>query len=64
MIIPGVYTKYIQALDVCWNEPFKAMLTELYAQWLSEGIHLFPEGGNMKPLSRKIITEWVLDTWS
>ena len=23
LIIPGGYTKYIQASDVCWNKPFK-----------------------------------------
>ena len=32
VIIPGGYTKYIQALDVCWNKPFKARMTELYGQ--------------------------------
>ena len=39
-------------------------MTELYDQWLSEGIHQFTEGGNMKPPSRKRIIEWVLYVWS
>ena len=26
-------------------------MTELYDQWLSEGVHQFTEGGNMKPSS-------------
>ena len=63
MIIPGGCTKYIQATDVCWNKPFKARMTKLYNQLLSEGVHQFTEGGNMEPPSRKRIIEWVLDTW-
>ena len=57
VIIPGGCTKYIQALDVYWNKPFKASMTELYGQWLSEGVHQFTEGRNMKPTFRKRITE-------
>ena len=64
VIIPGWCTKYIQASDVCWNKPFKARMTELYDQWLSEGVHQFTEGGNMKPPSRKKIIECLLDAWS
>ena len=64
VIIPGGCTKYIQAPDACWNKPFKARMTELYDQWLTEGVHQFTEGGNMKPLSRKRIIESVLDGWS
>ena len=41
VVIPGGCTKYIQAPDVCWNKPFKARMTELYDQWLSEGVHQF-----------------------
>ena len=57
-------TKYIQAPDVCCNKPFKARMTELYDQWLSEGVRQFTEGGNMKPPSRKRMIEWVLYAWS
>ena len=63
VIIPGGCTKYIQA-PVCWNKPFKAKMTELYDQWLSESVRQFTKGGNMKPPSRKRIIEWVLDAWS
>ena len=59
--IPGGCTKYIQAPDVCWNKPFKARMTELYDQWLSEGVHQFTECGNMKPPSRKTTIELVVD---
>ena len=64
VIIPGGCTKYIQAPDACWNKPFKARMTELYDQWLTEGVHQFIEGENIKPPSRKRITESVLDAWS
>ena len=64
VIIPGGCTKYIQAPDACWNKPFKARMVELYDQWLSEGVHKFTEGGNMKLPSKKRIVEWILDTWS
>ena len=61
VIIPGGCTKYIQAPDVFWNKPFKARMTELYDQWLSEDVHQFTEGGNMELPSRKRIIERVLD---
>ena len=64
VIIPGGCTKYIQASDACWNKPFKARMTKLYDQWLSEGVHQFTEGVNMKPLSRKRIIESVFGAWS
>ena len=64
VIIPGGCTKYIQAPDVSWNKPFKTRVTELYDQWLSEGVHQYTEGGNIKAPSRKRIVEWILDAWS
>ena len=48
---------------MCGNKPFKASLTELCDQWLSEGVHQFTEGGNMKLPYRKRIIEWVVDVW-
>ena len=63
VIIPGECTKYIQATDACWKKPLKVRMTELYNQWLSQGVHQFTEGGNMKPTCRKRIIEWVLDAW-
>ena len=64
VIIPGACRKYIQVPDVRWNKSFKARMTERYDQWLSECVHQFTEGGNMKPPSRKRIIEWVFDAWS
>ena len=64
VIVSGGCTKYIQVSDVCLNKPFKARVTELYDQWLSECIQQFTEGENMKPRSMKITIKWVLDPWS
>ena len=56
VIIPGGCMKFIRAPDVSWNEPFKAMCTERYDQWLAEkGIHNETEGGNLKAPPRKQI---------
>ena len=57
VIIPGGHTKYIRAPDMCWNKPFKVKMTELYNQWLNEGVHQFTENGKMKHPSRKRIIE-------
>ena len=64
VIIPGGCTKYVQAPDVSWNKPFKTRVTELYDQWLSEGVHEYTVGGNIKAPSRKKIVEWIIDAWS
>uniref|UniRef100_A0A1A8MYG5 DDE-1 domain-containing protein n=1 Tax=Nothobranchius pienaari TaxID=704102 RepID=A0A1A8MYG5_9TELE len=34
-VIPGGCTKYIQAPDVVWNQPFKASLHASYEEWMS-----------------------------
>ena len=63
MIIRGGCTKYIQAPDLVWNKPFKAGVQEFCNDWLSNAKHQFTPGGNMKPLPRKLIVEWVLNSW-
>ena len=35
-VVCGGCKKYIQAPDVCWNKPFKALATEKYGRWLAE----------------------------
>ena len=65
VIIPGGCTKYIQAPDVSWNKPFKAMCTEKYDQWLAEeGIHNETAEGNLKAPPRRRVVEWILESWS
>ena len=65
VIIPRGCTKYIQAPDVSWNKPFKAMCTEKYDQWLAEeGIHKKTAEGNLKAPPRRRVVEWILESWS
>ena len=63
-IIPGGCTKHIQAPDVSWNKPFKGFITEKYDQWLADGLHEFTEAGNIKAAPRRMIVQWILDSWS
>ena len=39
VLVPGGYTKYVQAPDVSRNKPIKAHVTEQYDDWLANGIH-------------------------
>ena len=64
VLIPGGCMKYIQAPDVSWNKPFKALVSEQYDDWMANGLHHYTEAGNMRPPSRKMIVEWVLEAWS
>ena len=62
-IVPGGCTKYIQAPDLVWNKPFKQRVAELYDEWLSNAVHEFTESGNMKPVPRRLILDWILTAW-
>ena len=64
VIIPGGCTKYIQAPDLSWNKPFKATMTERYDDWLANGVMEYTEQGNLKAPSRKLMVEWIIDSWS
>ena len=64
VIIPGGCTKYVQAPDVSWNKPFKALVAEQYDEWMASGVQEYTEAGNMRLPSRKTIVEWVLTAWS
>ena len=63
-VIPGGCTKYVQAPDVSRNKSFKAMMKELYDSWLSQGNKEYPTSGNFKAPSRKLLVEWVLESWA
>ena len=59
VMIPGGCTKYIQASDVSWNKPFKAICTEKYDEWLETvGIHQGTYAGDLKPHPRSTILNW------
>ena len=57
-------TKYIQAPGVCWNAPFKGLVTEMYDAWMAEGSQEFTTQGNMKAPPRRVIVEWILEAWN
>ena len=59
-IVPGGCTKYIQAPDVVWNKPFKGKIQEYYDDWLAIGKHEYTNAGNMKPVPRRFIVDWVI----
>ena len=63
-IVPGGCTRYIQAPDVSWNKPFKALVTEQYDEWMASGAQEYTEARNMRPPPRKTIVNWVLTAWS
>ena len=63
VIVPGGCTKYIQAADVSWNKPMKEYLREMYDLWLAENEHELTTHGNMKPVPRQKMVEWVLEAW-
>ena len=61
-IVPGGCTKYIQAPEVVWNKPFKGKIQE-YDDWLANGKHEYTNAGNMKPVPRRFIVDWVIKSW-
>ena len=63
VIVSGGCTKHIQAPDVVWNKPFKQKVAELYDEWLSNCAHEFTVSGNMKPVPRRLVLNWILTAW-
>ena len=57
VIIHGGCTKYVQALDVCWDKPFKAFVTEQYDEPMANGLQQYTEAGNLRLPSRKNIVQ-------
>ncbi|KAL7382466.1 hypothetical protein ABVT39_022965 [Epinephelus coioides] len=63
-VIPGRCTKYIQAADVVWNQPFKASLHESYDSWMAgDADKTYTAGGNMRAPARRLLVAWVLKAW-
>ena len=63
MIILQGCTKYIQSPDVVWNKSFKGKIQEFYDDWLANGKREYTDAGNMKPVPRRLIVEWVIKSW-
>ena len=62
VIVLGGCTKYIQTPDV-WNKPFKGRIEEFYDDWLTNGKYKYTDAGNMKPVPRRLVVEWVITFW-
>ena len=63
VLMPGGCTKYIQAPDVSWNKPFKAISIEKYdKQHEAVGIHQEADAWNLKPVPHSTIVNWILDS--
>ena len=60
LIVSRGCTKYIQAPDLAWNKQFKAKIQEFYDDWLANGVPEYTTTGNMKPVPRRKIVQWVL----
>ena len=63
VIVPGGCTKYIQAPDVVLNKPFKGRIEEFYDDWLAKEKQNYWDAGNMKPVPRRLVVEWVIKFW-
>ncbi|XP_037617888.1 uncharacterized protein LOC119483644 [Sebastes umbrosus] len=62
--IPEGCTKYVQAPDVMWNEPFKRNLHDLYEEWLAgDADKEYAPGGSLKPPARRLLVDWVVAAW-
>ncbi len=60
----GVCTKYIQAPDVVWNQPFKASLRESYDNWMAgDADKEYTVRGNLRAPARHLLVAWVLKAW-
>ena len=46
-----------------WNKPFKGKVKEFYDDSLVNGKHEYTNTGNMKPVSRRLIVDWVIKSW-
>ncbi|XP_070786398.1 major centromere autoantigen B-like [Enoplosus armatus] len=62
--IPGGCTKYVQAPDVMWNQPFRQSLHDAYDQWAAgDADKEYTAGGNLKAPGRRLLVDWVVAAW-
>ena len=62
-IIPGGLTKQLQPADISWNKPFKESYRKLYDEWMATGEKSFTPAGNMRPLPKPTVAQWVKTAW-
>ena len=46
-----------------WNKSFKGRIEEFYDDWLANGKHKYTDTGNMKPVPRRLVVEWLIKSW-
>ena len=46
-----------------WNKPFEERIEEFCDDWLAKGKHEYTDAGNMKPVPRRLVVEWVIESW-
>ena len=63
-LIPAGCTKYVQAPNMVWRKPSKGDIMESYHEQLASGVHQYTEAGYMKPASRQLVVEWILESWN
>ncbi|XP_044043446.1 uncharacterized protein LOC122871912 [Siniperca chuatsi] len=62
--IPGGCTKYVQAPDVMWNQPFKRSLHDAYDQWAAgDADKEYTAAGKLKAPARRLLVDWVVAAW-
>ncbi|KAF8774264.1 Pogo transposable element with KRAB domain like protein [Argiope bruennichi] len=62
-VIPGGLTKILQPLDISVNKSFKSHVRACWENWMSESLHTFTKGGNMRRASYTEVAEWVDKSW-
>ena len=46
-----------------WDRPFKDRIQERYDDWLANAKHEYTAAGNMKPFPRRLVVEWIIESW-
>ena len=59
-ITPGSCTS-TKAGGVYANKPFKERMTKTNDKWIATSKLEFIDGGNMKPVPRRTVVQWIID---
>ena len=46
------------------EQTFQGNIMESYDEWLASDVHQYTEAGNMKPASRHLVDELILESWN
>ena len=62
-VIPGGYTGFIRAPDVCWNKAFKDCYVKPFDDWFEVGKQEFTVAGNLESAPMEVIIGWIVKAW-